>query len=556
MKKYYWNNETSQRILNRGYLDGESLIGRVLSVGEAFQKDFVSRAPTEHKESFSDLCEKFEHYMSLGFYSLSSPVWANYGRERGLPVSCNGVFVPDTMEGILTKQSEVGMQTKHGAGTSGYFGELRGRGKSISTGGSSSGSVHFMELFDKVTSVVSQSSVRRGSFAAYLPVDHPDIEEFLRIRSDGHPIQDLSFAVTITDEWMEGMKGGDIEKRKIWAKIVQKKFESGYPYLFFQDTANKNAPQAYKDKDMKIYASNLCNEIALPSSPGESFVCCLSSLNLERWDEIVETDAIETMVYLLDSVMEEYINKTEDIPYMEADHNFAKRHRALGMGVLGWHSYLQDNMIPFESMEAKMKNAEIFRTIRERADKATEELAKIFGEPEVLKGYGRRNTTTMAVAPTTTSSLILGQVSQGIEPTVNYYTKNSAKGKFTIRSPHLERLLESKGKNTEAVWKSILVKDGSVQHLSFLDEHEKDVFKTFSEVSQKEIVIQASQRQKYIDQGQSLNLMVHPKASPKEVSDLMILGWEMGLKGFYYQRSTNPSQALAQSIMECTSCEG
>ena len=291
-----------------------------------------------------------------------------------------------------------------------------------------------MELFDKVTSVVSQSSVRRGSFAAYLPVDHPDIEEFLRIRSDGHPIQDLSFAVTITDEWMEGsMKGGDIDKRKIWAKIVQKKFESGYPYLFFQDTANKNAPQVYKDKNMKIYASNLCNEIALPSSPEESFVCCLSSLNLERWDEIVETDAIETMVYFLDSVMEEYINKTEDIPYMEFDHNFAKRHRALGMGVLGWHSYLQENMISFESMEAKMKNAEIFRTIRERADKATEELAKVFGEPEVLKGYGRRNTTTMAVAPTTTSSLILGQVSQGIEPTVNYYTKNSAKGKFTIR---------------------------------------------------------------------------------------------------------------------------
>jgi len=207
-------------------------------------------------------------------------------------------------------------------------------------------------------------------------------------------------------------------------------------------------------------------------------------------------------------------------------------------------------------MEAKMKNAEIFRTIRERADKATEKLAKIFGEPEVLKGYGRRNTTTMAVAPTTTSSLILGQVSQGIEPTCNYYTKNSAKGKFTIRSPHLERLLESKGKNTEAVWKSILVKDGSVQHLNFLDEHEKEVFKIFSEVSQKEVVIQASQRQKYIDQGQSLNLMVHPKASPKEVSDLMILGWEMGLKGFYYQRSTNPSQSLAQSIMECTSCEG
>jgi ribonucleoside-diphosphate reductase alpha chain len=413
-----------------------------------------------------------------------------------------------------------------------------------------------MELFDKVTSVVSQSSVRRGSFAAYLPVEHPDIEEFLRIRSDGHPIQDLSFAVTITDKWMEDMQNGDVSKRKIWAKIVQKKFESGYPYLFFQDTANKNAPDAYKDKDMKIYASNLCNEISLPSSPEESFVCCLSSLNLERWDEIKETDAVETMVYFLDSVMEEYINKTKDLPYMEADHRFARRHRALGMGVLGWHSYLQSNMIAFESMEAKLKNSEIFKTIREKADKATKELADIFGEPEVLEGYGRRNTTTMAVAPTTTSSLILGQVSQGIEPTVNYYTKNSAKGKFTIRSPHLESLLESKGKNTQAIWKSILHNDGSVKHLDFLSDHEKDVFKTFGEISQKEIVIQASQRQKYIDQGQSLNLMIHPKASPKEVSELMILGWEMGLKGFYYQRSMNPSQELARSIMNCSSCEG
>ena len=556
MKKYYWNNEISQQILDRGYLEGESLQERILSVGESFQKDFTSRAPDKHKEKFGDLCQKFEHYMSLGFYSLSSPVWANYGRARGLPVSCNGVFVPDTMEGILTKQSEVGIQTKNGAGTSGYFGDLRSRGSSISTGGTSTGSVHFMELFDKVTSVVSQSSVRRGSFAAYLPVEHPDIEEFLRIRSDGHPIQDLSFAVTITDKWMEDMQNGDVSKRKIWAKIVQKKFESGYPYLFFQDTANKNAPDAYKDKDMKIYASNLCNEISLPSSPEESFVCCLSSLNLERWDEIKETDAVETMVYFLDSVMEEYINKTKDLPYMEADHRFARRHRALGMGVLGWHSYLQSNMIAFESMEAKLKNSEIFKTIREKADKATKELADIFGEPEVLEGYGRRNTTTMAVAPTTTSSLILGQVSQGIEPTVNYYTKNSAKGKFTIRSPHLESLLESKGKNTQAIWKSILHNDGSVKHLDFLSDHEKDVFKTFGEISQKEIVIQASQRQKYIDQGQSLNLMIHPKASPKEVSELMILGWKMGLKGFYYQRSMNPSQELARSIMNCSSCEG
>ena len=547
MKKYKWLNKDARDFLKRGYLQkGESAEERGAAIAKAAEKYLGF-----------EFAEKFEEYLSRGFYSLASPVWANFGRERGLPVSCNGVFIEDRMDAILDKQAEVGMQTKHGAGTSAYFGDLRGRGSDISSGGTSSGSVHFMELFDKVSSVVSQSNVRRGSFAAYLPIDHPDITEFLRIKSEGNTIQDMSFAVCISDEWMRSMIDGDKKKRSTWAAVIRKRFETGYPYLFFTDTANENAPKAYKDKKLKISASNLCSEIALHSSEDESFVCCLSSLNLLKWDEIKETDAIETLVYFLDAVMEEYIKKTEGLPFMESSHEFAKRQRALGVGVLGWHSLLQSKMIPFEGMEAQFLNGEIHKTIREKCDKATEELAVLFEEPHHLKGYGRRNMTTMAIAPTTSSSFILGQVSPSIEPlNSNYFTKDLAKGKFTYKNPYLEAVLEEKKKNTQTTWKSILLKDGSVQHLDFLSEEEKAVFKTFGEISQKEIVIQASQRQKYIDQAQSLNLMISPKCPPKQVSELLIFGWEQGVKSFYYQRSANPSQELARSILSCVACEG
>ena len=547
MTDYYWLNEDSRIYLERGYLKGESPEQRV--------KDIADTA--EGHLGISGFSDKFVGYMKQGFFSLASPVWSNFGRKRGLPISCNGVYVPDRMDGILAKQSEVGMQTKHGSGTSAYFGELRGRGAKINSGGESSGAVHFMELFDKVASVVSQGNVRRGSFAAYLPIEHPDVKEFLRIRSEGNAIQEMSFAVTVTDSWMQEMIDGDKDKRGLWMNVIKKRYETGYPYIFFQDNANNQAPDCYKDKGMKIYASNLCNEISLPSKEDESFVCCLSSLNLVQWDEIVKTDAIETLTMFLDAVMEEYIQKTQSIPFMEASHNFAKRHRAIGMGVLGWHSYLQSNMISFESMEAKLLNSSIFKRIRKSSDEATEELANLLGEPLYCQGYGRRNTTTLAIAPTTSSAFILGQASPSIEPlNGNYFTKDLAKGKFSYRNPYLKSLLEEKGKDTDDVWLSILNSGGSVQRLPFLSEEEKDVFKTFGEISQKEIVIQAVQRQKFIDQGQSLNLMVAPNVPMKEVNQLMIYAWENGLKGLYYQRSANPSQELARSILNCSSCEG
>lgn len=547
-KEYYWLNKDSRRFLERDYLkEGQSPEERINEIANNAEKILKIKG----------FAVKFEDYMKRGFYSLATPVWTNFGNKRGLPISCFGSYISDNMSEILGKSAEIGMMSKFGGGTSGYFGELRRRGADISIGGKSSGPVHFMEIYDSVCNVVSQGRTRRGNFAGYLPVEHEDILEFLEIRSDGHPIQDMSIGVTITDKWMKSMIEGDKDKRSIWAKIIKKRYESGYPYIQFIDNCNKKAPKAYKEQKRKITHSNLCSEIQLSDSPNESFVCCLSSLNLLHWDEILETDAIETMVYFLDAVMEEFIQKSKDIPFMKSAHNFAKRQRALGMGVLGWHSLLQSKMIAFESMEAKYLNSDIFSEIQKRGNKASKELAEKFGEPEMLTGYGMRNVTICAVAPTTSSSFILGQVSPSIEPlNSNYFVKKLAKGNFTYKNPYLKKLLKEKDQDNLEVWNAILLKGGSVQSLSFLTQEEKDVFKTFGEISQKEIIIQAAQRQKYIDQGQSLNVMIAPKVPAKETSQLLIEGWEMGIKAFYYQRSANPSQELARSILECKSCEG
>jgi ribonucleoside-diphosphate reductase alpha chain len=546
--KYYWLNKDSRKFLERGYLlPGETPEERIIAMGA--YAGYLSAMP--------DLLRKFESYMAQGFYSLSSPIWANFGRRRGLPISCFGSYVEDSIESILNKVAEVGVMTKHAGGTSAYFGEVRPRGDAISSGGASTGVVHFMELFDKLMTVVSQGNVRRGSFAAYLPIDHGDIEEFLRIKSEGNSIQDLSFAVTVSDDWMKTMLAGDKAKRKLWGQVIKRRFESGYPYIFFTDNVNNNTADVYKDKGLKIHASNLCSEIMLPSSHDESFVCDLSSMNLERWEDWKDTDAVEVLVYFLDAVMSEFIDKTNNKQFMAAPNRFARRHRALGVGVLGWHSLLQSKMIAFESMEAKLLNTLIWKTIQSQSLEASKKLAKSLGEPELLKGYGRRNTTLLAVAPTTSSSFILGQVSPSIEPMPsNYYIKDLAKGKFTYKNPYLKKLLKDKELDTEEIWASILVNGGSVQHLQELTEDEKNVFKTFEEISQKEIVIQAAQRQKYIDQGQSLNLMIPHDASPKDVNTLLLFGWEQGIKTFYYQRSSNPSQKLARSILSCKSCEG
>mgnify|MGYP001477907041 FL=1 len=556
---FSWLTDHSRSFLSAGYLTPDL-------TPETRIREIADRA--EEILGIKGYGDKFYDYMSQGFFSLASPVWSNFGKKRGLPISCFGSNISDDMGNILYTQSEVGMMSKLGGGTSGYFGHLRHRGAPVKNNGQASGSVHIMQLFESMVDVVSQGSVRRGRFSPYLPIEHNDISEFLDIGTEGNPIQELTHGVTVTDKWMTEMIQGDQEKRNTWAKVIQRRGEIGYPYIFFKDNANDGAPDVYKEGSYKINASNLCTEIMLPSNEKWSFVCVLSSLNVLHYEKWKNTDAVETMVYFLDAVITEFTEKLEvyknsedrddqqTFLFMERAYNFAKENRALGLGVLGWHSLLQSKMLAFNSEKAFTLNTEVFKFIKKRSYKASEKLAKMFGEPKVLKGHGRRNTTLNAIAPTTSSAFILGQVSQGIEPIwSNIYVKDIAKVKTTIKNSFLVDLLNKKNKNTKEVWNSIRDYDGSVQHLDFLTPEEKEVFKTYAEIDQMDIIYQASNRQTYIDQGQSVNIMVHPDMSPKEINKIYITAWKLGLKSLYYQHSMNAAQKFKQK-KSCESCEG
>jgi len=545
---FYWLNEDSREFLREGYLlEGVEAEERVRQIAERAEEIL-------DEEGFAD---RFYEYMSRGFYSLASPIWSNFGLDRGLPISCFGSYMEDNIESILHTQAEVGEMTKQGGGTSGYFGELRPRGSPITNNGKSNGSYSFTELFDTIINVISQGETRRGQFAGYIDVEHDDLEEWLNIKTEGDPVQDIYYGVIVGDDWFQAMIDGDEEKRETWANIIETRINIGVPYIIFRGNMNEGKPQVYKDKDYQINASKLCTEIALPATAEESFVCCLSSMNALHYDEWKDTDAVETLTRFLDAVMEEFIQRTEGVRFMERAVRFAKRHRAIGIGVLGWHSYLQRNMIPFDSMEAMEKNGEIFRTIKERSYEASEALADEFGEPEVLEGYGRRNATTMSVAPTKSSSVILGQVSPSIEPLKsNYFVRDGAKLKSTQKNRFLQAILAERGKDTRDVWDSIANKDGSVQHLECLTDEEKEVFKTFAEIPQMAIINQAAQRQKYIDQAQSLNISIDPsEVSVKEINQLYIEAWKKGVKSLYYQHSVNAAQKFSRDILECRACE-
>lgn len=907
---YYWLNDESRVFLERGYLlPGDTPEKRVRFMADT----------AESILKIKGFADKFEKYMSYGWYSLSTPIWSNYGLDRGLPISCFGIDIQDDMSDILRSSSEIGMMAKYGGGTAGNFSNIRPRGSEIKNNGASSGSVHFMDIFQTVANTVNQGSARRGHFAAYLSVDHKDINEFLECRSEGSKIQDISLAVTIPEGWMQGLINRDKEKEEIWVKIIKKRYETGYPYILFEDNVNKYKPKVYKDLNLNLKTSQMCvtgdqlvptlygiksvkelydmgtdlflfdNKNIVKSSPmkmikdldsvykitlsnglthtvtrdhkinvynrynntltkqvselsigdkvrfqtkkgvfgdvemedeayllglyqsdgthsnssimidlwendfdlidnvesiysnllnkynyspryatkggkfvecsvsqskvkkvrltsaflkeklnfkkgevpswvlsgtentqwsyikgllqadgtvyvhdkskskpiqlsyadvnidflrqlqimflnlglsasirllkksgntlmpdgkggkklyatkdvyrlivgnksdcveiekhtsflsrkgvyledrvykdntkkaskivnieyiGEepvycvnvysdshlwscngiithncseileyvdnekSFTCCLSSMNLLHFDEWKDTDAVEVLTYFLDTVYTLFINRAKNIPFFEKAIKFAEEHRSIGIGALGYHSYLQSKMIPFESMQAKLVNSKMFKLINEKSLLASKELAKLFGEPLILKGTGERFSTRLAVAPTTSSSFILGQVSPSIEPlNSNYFTKDLAKGKFAFKNPSLKLILQKHGKDDEQTWHSILLHGGSVQHLKFLTETEKLVFKTFGEISQLEIIQQAAARQKFIDQSQSLNLMIHPDTPVYEVHALLIEAWKLGIKTLYYQRSANVAQEVGRSLMTCVSCE-
>jgi ribonucleoside-diphosphate reductase alpha chain len=537
--KYYWLNEESRLFLSRGYIS-ETPEQRIKDIAITAQKYL----------GIDGFAEKFEDYMARGFYSLSTPVWINFGKQKGLPISCYGSNVDDSLDSILNAGREIGMMSKYGGGTSAYLGNLRSRGTEISTGGHADGPVHYAKIYDTVVDVCKQSEARRGACAVWLPVEHADIMEFLDIGTEGNPIQNLQYGVTATDSWMQDMEAGDEDKRKVWAKILQRRSEFGFPYVMFKDNSNNNSP--YKELGMEITASNLCSEIQLPTDSYNSFVCCLGSLNLLHWDEIERCDAIETYVMFLNAVMDEFITKARTLPGMKRAYNFAKEHRAIGLGVLGYHSLFQSKLIEFESLQAKSLNEHMFKLIKTKAEAASEWLHDNFGYKSIRKGYA--NTTLLAIAPTKSSSFIHGAVSMGIEPIKsNYFIKDLAKSKTIYQNPFLKEELKKYGLDTPETWDSILKKDGSVQHLDFPT---KAVFKSFVEITPKELVLQAAQRQKYIDQAQSLNLMIDPSIPARDINQLYLYAWKEGVKTLYYQFSQSSAQSFSRNILECASCEG
>lgn len=545
-KDYWWLNKESQAMLERGYLLENQTVAEKIDVVCQHASDVLGKP--ERKEQFKEVFVK-------GYASLSSPIWANFGQGRALPISCFSSYCPDSLEGIYDTLGEVAIMTKAGGGTAGYF-NLRPTGAPVKGGATSSGAMSFINMFDKTIEVVKQNNVRRGAFAAYMEIEHPEILDLLKVKDKGNEMQTINTAVCVGDDWMKSMIEGDSSKRKVWAEVLRSRREKGIPYIFFKDTVNKNKPQVYKDKQLTIWQSNLCEEIKLPTSEEESFVCCLLSMNIYTYDDWKDTNAVELMVEFLDAVMTDFIEKAKTMGGMERAVRFAEKHRALGLGVLGYHSYLQKNMIPFESFEAQQINTSIFRNIKEKALEASRVLAKEYGEPELLRDYGVRNTTLLALAPTTSSSSILGQVSPSIEPLKsNFFVVGLAKGSFTRKNKELEALLKRKEKDTEEVWKSISLNKGSVQHLSFLTEKEKNVFKTFAEISPLTVIQQASARQPWICQGQSLNLMIPQEMSIKDINAIHIEAWKLGLKGLYYQRGSSVAKEAVLKMMECASCE-
>lgn len=543
---WWWLNSESKTMLERGYLLPNQTVEEKLKTICSYASIILKKPSLE---------EKFMEIFSKGWASLSSPIWANFGEGRGLPISCFTSYAKDDVSHIFETLHEVALMTQKGGGTACDFSSIRPKGSPVSGGGTASGVVSFIEPFDTTIKNVSQAGVRRGGFAAYLDINHPEILDFLKIKDRDSPMQSINTAVNVDDKFMEEMIEGDVKKREVWAEVLKSRREKGIPYITFIDNVNKQSPKVYKDNNLKINSLNLCNEICLSTSVDESLVCCLSSMNLYLYDEWKDTDAVKTMVYFLDAVMQDFIDKSEHLPGFKRAHKFAKSQRALGLGTLGFHSLLQKKGYSFDSLEASYVNTEVFKHIQTETIEASKKLAEEYGEPELMKGTGLRNSTLVALAPTTSSASILGQVSPSIEPyKSNFYTVSLAKGSFQRKNKSLQKLLSSKGKDTREIWDSIMYNQGSVQHLDFLTDEEKNVYKTFSEINPEVIIRLASQRQKYIDQGQSLNLLIPNTVPIKQINKWYIDAWRKGVKGLYYQRSNSVTKEALAKMMECSSC--
>jgi ribonucleoside-diphosphate reductase alpha chain len=514
-----------------------------------------------------DLANKFFRYMWKGWLNLASPVLSNTGTDKGLPISCFGIDTPDSIRGIGLTNAELMRLTSLGGGVGIGLSKVRGRGVKIGDGttGNSEGVVPWAKIYDSTIIATNQGAVRRGAASVNLDINHPDIHEYLEIRRPkGDPNRqclNLHQCVIVDDEFMQKLEYRDSEAMELWVKILKSRVETGEPYIMFGDNVNNANPPAYKKNNLEVTMTNICSEITLFTDEEHSFICCLSSVNLTKYEEWKNTDLIETAVYFLDGVLEEFLAKTSGRESLQRAHRSAKKGRAIGLGVLGWHTFLQEKRIPFNSIAATSLTHQIFSDMRTKAEAASRKLADEYGEPVWCRGTGMRNTHLLAVAPTVSNSTIAGGVSAGIEPLpANVFTFNSAKGTFIRKNQALVSYLEEKGANTDEVWDQIMKDRGSIANLpeDIMPADDKPIFLTFPEINQLQLVEQAAARQKYIDQTQSLNLAFDPTDSPKFINEVHQAAWRLGIKTLYYLRTDSVinGDIGSRTALDCLSCDG
>ena len=553
-----WMNEISLATISKGYLLPDE------TPKTAFRRVANTIAGRLDKP---ELANKFFRYMWKGWLNLASPVLSNTGTDKGLPISCFGIDTPDSIRGIGLTNAELMRLTSLGGGVGISLSRVRGRGEKIGNGtmGQSEGVVPWAKIYDSTIIATNQGAVRRGAASVNLNIDHPDIEEYLQIRRPkGDPNRqclNLHQAVMVTDAFMEKLERREQDAMNLWVKILKSRVETGEPYIMYKDNVNNANPPAYKKNNLEVTMTNICSEITLFTDEEHSFICCLSSVNLTKWHEWKNTDLVETAIYFLDGVLEEFLAKTSGRESLIRAHRSAKKGRAIGLGVLGWHTFLQNERIPFTSVAATSLTHQIFSQIKSQAESASRKLADEYGEPVWCRGTGMRNSHLIAVAPTVSNSTIAGGVSAGIEPLpANIWTFNSAKGTFIRKNKALESYLEERGHNTDEVWDQIMNDRGSVINLpeDIIPAQDKEIFYTFAEINQLQLVEQAAARQKYIDQTQSLNLAFDPGDSPKFINEVHQAAWRLGIKTLYYLRTDSVinGDIGSRTSLDCLSCDG
>ena len=549
-----WMNEVALSTISKGYLLPDE------TPRKAYKRVVSSIASRLGRP---DLENKFFKYIWNGWIGLASPVLSNTGTDRGLPISCFGIDTPDSIRGIGLTNAELMKLTSQGGGVGISLSRIRERGSPIKGNGKSEGVVPWAKIYDSTIIATNQGSVRRGAASVNLDINHPDVGEYLQIRRPkGDPNRqclNLHQCIVVDDAFMRRLNDRDPESMNLWMQILKARVETGEPYIMFKDNVNKDNPMAYLMNNLDVSMTNICSEITLHTDEEHSFICCLSSLNLAKYDEWKDTDVVETAIYFLDGVMEEFIQKTNGKESMIRTHRHAKKGRALGLGVMGWHTFLQKKDLPFNSIASTAWTHTVFSQIKLKAEAASRELAEEYGEPLWCRGTGMRNTHLLAVAPTVSNSRISG-CSAGIEPQpANVYTFNGAKGTFIVKNSELVKKLKETKNDTEKIWDQILVDNGSVQNLpnNVLSEEDKETFLTFSEINQLGLIQQAAIRQKYIDQTQSLNLCFDPTDSPKWINQCHLEAWKLGVKTLYYLRTDSVIKGdLGSRVADCVSCDG